>query len=58
MANVLEYDIEVGEFELQSHIYVHFQTNTLRKDMDPLNPASYVLKGSLLFFGKDDICIS
>ena len=28
--------IEVSEFELQSRYYVHFRTNTLRKDMNPL----------------------
>ena len=31
VANVLEYDIKVNEFELQSRNYVHFLTYTFRK---------------------------
>ena len=34
MANVLDCDREVSEFELQSHNYVHFRTNTLDKGMN------------------------
>ena len=39
VANVLDFDIVVNEFELQSRYYVHFRTNTLGKDINPLNPA-------------------
>ena len=38
VANVLDCDIVVSKFELQSLYYVHFRTNTLRKGMDPLIP--------------------
>ena len=34
VANVLDCHIVVSEFEL--HYYVHFRTNTLRKDMNSL----------------------
>ena len=33
-ANVLDYDIVVSEFELQSRYCVHFLTNTLEKCMN------------------------
>ena len=33
MANALNCDIVVNEFELQSFYYIHFQINTLGKDM-------------------------
>ena len=36
MVNVLDCDLEVGEFELQLRFYVHFWTNTLGKDVNPL----------------------
>ena len=36
VANVLDCDIVVNEFELQSCCYVHFLTNTLGKGMKPL----------------------
>ena len=35
MANMLDCDIVEREFELQSRYYVHFQTNTSRKYMNP-----------------------
>ena len=39
MANFLDLDILVSEFELQSPNYVHFQTNTLKKSKKSLiNP--------------------
>ena len=28
---------EISKFELQSHFYVHFRTNTEEKGMNPLN---------------------
>ena len=36
MVKVMSYEIVVSNFELQSRYYIHFQTNTLRKDMSPL----------------------
>ena len=36
VANVLNSDIIVNEFELQSRYEVHFRTNILGKSMDPL----------------------
>ena len=36
MVNVLDCEIVVREFELQSHYYVHFRANTLGKGMNPL----------------------
>ena len=38
MDNVPNCALEVSEFELQSHYYVHFQVSTLRKDMKRLIP--------------------
>ena len=38
MAKLLDYDIVVNELEMQSLYYVHFQTNTLGKGMNPLIP--------------------
>ena len=40
VTNVLDYDIVVSEFELQSRYYVHFRTNTLRKDIDFITPSA------------------
>ena len=34
MVKVMVCEIVVSEFEFQSRYYVHFQTNTLRKDMN------------------------
>ena len=36
MTKVLDYSLEVNEFELQSHNYIHFWTNTLGKSMNIL----------------------
>ena len=36
MFNMLDYNIEVSEFELQSRYYIHFSTNSFGKDMNPL----------------------
>ena len=35
--NVLDWDIVVSEFELQSPYYVHILTNTIVKSMNPLS---------------------
>ena len=45
MARVLDCDILVSKFELQSHYYIHFQTNTIRERYElPYSP-SYKLNG-------------
>ncbi len=36
VANVLEFNIVVSEFEHQSHYYLHYKTNTLVKGMNLL----------------------
>ena len=36
VANALNCDILVSDFELQLRNYFHFQTNTLREGMNPL----------------------
>ena len=40
VANELYYDIIGSEFEFQSGYYVHFETNTLGKDMNLLSPSA------------------
>ena len=36
MVNAMDCESVVSEFELQSHYYVHFRKNTLRKGMNSL----------------------
>ena len=36
MVNVIDYEIVVSEFELQSRYYVRFWTNIIGKGMNPL----------------------
>ena len=43
MVKMLDCSLNVKEFVLQSHSYIHFQTNTLGKGMNPLYPSSYGL---------------
>ena len=43
MAKVLDYSLEISEFELQSRYYVHFQTTTFEKAMKTAYPSSYRL---------------
>ena len=38
MAKVLDCGLEMNEFKLQSHYYVHIQVNTLGKGMNPFIP--------------------
>ena len=42
-ANVLNCEIVVSEFEIQSCYHIHIQTNTLGKGMSPFIPFSYGL---------------
>ena len=53
----LDCGIAVSVFELQSHYYVHFRTNTPGKGMNPLIPLSMGQMLSLLFFWEDDFSI-
>ena len=39
VANMLDCNIVVNEFELQSRYYVYFRTNTLPKGMKRLTPS-------------------
>ena len=57
MANVLDYDHEICEFEFQPRNNIHFRTNTLRKGMKLSYPSSYglnsitaVLEGWLWYY--------
>ena len=38
VVNVLDCDIVVSEFQIQSRFCVHFRTNALRKDMNSIIP--------------------
>ena len=38
VVNLLDCDIEVSEFELQSRNYAHFRTNTPHKGINPFIP--------------------
>ena len=57
MAKVLNYGLELSKFELQSHYYVHFWTDTLRKGMNSvITPAvDYIVPP--LFFYMDSFSI-
>ena len=50
MVKAMDCEIVVSEFDLQSCYYVHFQTNTLRKGMNPLILPAMGWIVSLLFF--------
>ena len=43
MVKAMDCGIVVREFVLQSHYYVHFRANTLRKGIEPPYPPSYGL---------------
>ena len=53
VASVLNYDIVVSGFELESYIYVNFRKNTLENILSPFIPLSLEWIVSLLFFYKD-----
>ena len=38
MANMMNYDIFISKFKIQSRYYVHFRTNTLGKGMNSFIP--------------------
>ena len=42
--NVLDCDIVVSKFKLQSPYYIHFWTNTIEKDMNPFTPPPHTLQ--------------
>ena len=50
---MLDCNIVVSEFELQSHYYMHFLTNSLRKGMNLLIPPAIGSIVPLPFFYKD-----
>ena len=53
MANELDCNIIFCKFKFQSHYYIHFQTNTFRKNLNPLYlPAMYQIV-PLMFLYKD-----
>ena len=52
-AKVLDYGLKISEFEFLSSYYVHFQTNTDRKFMNPFVPPAMGQIVPLLFFYKD-----
>ena len=52
MANVLDCNIVVSEFEPQSCYYVHFGTNTLGKGINSLIPTSYGLNSATTVFPR------
>ena len=53
MANVMDCDIVLSEFELQSHYYyAHFKNNNLGKGMKPLILSAMELTLPLTFFFK------
>ena len=48
MAKELNCDLKVSEFEYQSRYYLHFLTNTLRKDLTPPYPPSSGLNSKMI----------
>ena len=52
MARVLDYDLEISEFELQSHYWVYFRINALVNGMNRLIPPAYGLIVYLLFYKR------
>ena len=52
LANILDYDIIISEFELKSRYYVHIRTNLLRKGMNTFipQPAMVEIIPLLLFY--------
>ena len=51
--SVLDCDIVVSDFELQSRYYVYFRFNTIKKGMNFLIPSAINLMVSVLFFYDD-----
>ena len=50
VANVLNCDIEVSEFELQLRYYIHFRTNSLEKATNSLIPPRWTLNSTYTLF--------
>ena len=57
MVKAMDSRIVVSKFELQLRYYIHFQTNTLGKGMNPLVFPAMGWIVPLLFFHKDDFGI-
>ena len=47
MFNLLDCDMIVNKFELQSPYYIYFWTNPLGKGMNPHYPSSYGLNSTI-----------
>ena len=58
VANVLDGDIVVSEFRLQSHNIIYFRTNILGKGMNPFIPSALDKIVLLLFFYKNGFAIT
>ena len=54
VANILDCDIVVSEFELKSRYYVHFRFDTFRKGMNPIYCFSYGLNSTITVFLDDE----
>ena len=50
MANVLDCNILVSEFQLRLRYYVHFRIKTTGEGMNPLNPQLWVKEYHYWFF--------
>ena len=50
VANILDCDIGINEFKLQSPYYIHFQGNTLGERYKPYSPSSYKLNCTTIVF--------
>ena len=53
VANVMDCNLIVSEFELQLFYYIHYRTNTLGKYMNSIVPPTMGQIVPLLFFYKD-----
>ena len=59
VTNMLDCDIIVNGFELQSHYYNHFQINTLgEKGMNLIIPHLWIQKYHYCFFFKDYLALN
>ena len=58
IVNAMNGGIVVSEFEIQSHYYVHFQTNPLGKGMDPLSSQLWVKWYHYCYSWRIDVILS
>ena len=57
VAHVLDFNLEVSEFELKLHYYDHFRINTFGKGMNPLVHVAMGYMVPLVFFYQDGFSI-